>query len=347
MIEHDIFENVFLCINQVEDKILALVNDDLSLEPPLELAEIEVAHRLPHPRRTAPQRSQGQGPLPQVSAADHTDTTSPVSSSADRGPRMVIVKFANRRVKSRVMDVRKELRNLDEEKYPRPIYFQDDLTARRAKIAYQARQGKKAGKLMDTWVIDSKVMVKDRNNRIHQVRTQKDIEHFYDFFINIGPTVAEKIPKQSELPEAYLGSKIENSIMLVPDTLTEIEDIFKTLRWCSPGYDETTTDIINLSLPYIKNPLLRILNQSLLQGVFPTELKVANVIPLFKADDLMKLKNYRPVSLLSILSKIFANVMYDRIIDFWKPKRYLWRNNLDFGRIIQLIWHLWSLLIIW
>ena len=163
---------------QVEDKILALVNDDLSLEPPLELAEIEVAHRLPLPRRTALLRSQGQGPLPQVSAADHTDTTSPASSSADRGPRMVIVKFASRRVKSRVMGVRKELRNLDEEKYPRPIYFQDDLTARRGNIAYQARQGKKAGKLTDTWVIDSKVMVKDRNNRIHQVRTQKDIEHF-------------------------------------------------------------------------------------------------------------------------------------------------------------------------
>ena len=70
------------------------------------------------------------------------------------------------------------LTNLDEQKYPRPIYFQDDLTTRRAKIACQARQGKKARKLTDTWIIDSKVMVKDMNNRIHQVRTQKDIEHF-------------------------------------------------------------------------------------------------------------------------------------------------------------------------
>ena len=131
---------------QVEDKILALVNDDLSLEPPLELAEIEVAHRLPHPRRTALQRSQGQGPLPQVSAADHTDTTSPVSSSANRGPRMVIVKFASRRVKSRVMDVRKELRNLDEEKYPRPIYLQDDLTAQGAKFPIKLVGARKLGK---------------------------------------------------------------------------------------------------------------------------------------------------------------------------------------------------------
>ena len=66
---------------QVEDTILALVNDDLSLEPPVELTEIEVTHRLPHPRGDALRRSHSQGPLPEVSAADHADTTSPASSS--------------------------------------------------------------------------------------------------------------------------------------------------------------------------------------------------------------------------------------------------------------------------
>ena len=160
---------------QVEDKILALVNNDLSLDPPLELAEIEVAHRLPHPRTL--RRPQGQRPTPEASAAGQSATASP-ATSAPTGPRMVIVKFASRRVKSRVMGVRKELKNVDVDKYPKPIYFQDDLTARRAKIAYQARQCKNARKIMDTWVIDSKVMVKDLNSHIHQVRTFKDIEHF-------------------------------------------------------------------------------------------------------------------------------------------------------------------------
>ena len=90
---------------------------------------------------------------------------------------MVIVNFVSRRVKSRVMGVRKELRNVDVDKYPKPIYFQDDLTALRANIAYQARQCNNAQKIMDTWVIYSKVMVKDLNSHIQQVRTFKDIEH--------------------------------------------------------------------------------------------------------------------------------------------------------------------------
>ena len=54
------------------------------------------------------------------------------------------------------MDYRKELKNIDKEKYQRPIYFHDDLTARRAKLAYQL---KNTGKIVDTWVIDSKVIV--------------------------------------------------------------------------------------------------------------------------------------------------------------------------------------------
>ena len=86
---------------------------------------------------------------------------------------------------------------------------------------------------------------------------------FNDFFIKIGPTLADKIPKQLKIPESYLGSRIEKSVLLAPVTLTEIDDIFKTLRRCAPGYDELTTDIISLSLPCIKNPLLHIINQSL------------------------------------------------------------------------------------
>ena len=48
-------------------------------------------------------------------------------------------------------------------------YIQDDLTALRAKIAYKARQLRNEGKLNDTWVFDSRVLVKDLHNHIKQV----------------------------------------------------------------------------------------------------------------------------------------------------------------------------------
>ena len=49
---------------------------------------------------------------------------------------------------------------------------------------------------------------------------------------------------------------------------------------------------------------------------FPTELKLANVIPLYKSDDVFLFNNYRPVSLLCVISNVFEKVMYNRLIDF-------------------------------
>ena len=77
------------------------------------------------------------------------------------------------------------LRNLktelkDFQKYPAPLYVQDDLTQLRAKRAYLARQLKQHGRIDDTWVWDSKVLVKDLRGRIHQVLRKKDLEKFHE-----------------------------------------------------------------------------------------------------------------------------------------------------------------------
>ena len=180
---------------QVEDKILSLCNQDLRMDPPLQLEEIEVAHRHPRPRGRADgtQRKQRGPPASQSAASTaaslpvgNADDTVPAASRDDGAtaasqsdaslpPCMVIVKFLSRRTKTRVMDYRKELKNIDKEKYQRPIYFQDDLTARRAKLAYQARQLKNTGKIVDNWVIDFKVMIKDNHYGVHHLRTEQDI----------------------------------------------------------------------------------------------------------------------------------------------------------------------------
>ena len=85
----------------------------------------------------------------------------------------------------------------------------------------------------------------------------------------------------------------------------EVYTIVTNLKNSAPGYDEVTAGILKLSLPVINGPLTHILNLSLLEGVFPSELKVANALPLYKADGDMLFNNYRPVSLLSVLSKFF------------------------------------------
>ena len=83
-----------------------------------------------------------------------------------------------------------------------------------------------------------------------------------------------------------------------------------------------------------------VLNLSLSQGVLPSELKVARVIPIYKVEDAMKINNYRSVSVLPLFSKIFERVMYDRINNFITKNNILYNINLDSGRDTVPIWHL-------
>ena len=55
----------------------------------------------------------------------------------------------------------------------------------------------------------------------------------------------------------------------------------------------------------IAKPLTCIINQSLKTGRFPSKLKVAKIIPIFKKDDEHDFNNYRPISLLPSISKVF------------------------------------------
>ena len=62
--------------------------------------------------------------------------------------------------------------------YPKPVYFSDDLTRKRAKLAFKCRELKRLGHLKDTWVFDSRILVKDNHNRIAKVNTVDDLRKY-------------------------------------------------------------------------------------------------------------------------------------------------------------------------
>ena len=166
----------------VDEKVLRLINQDLELNPPLVLADIEVAHRLPRRRDATPYRP----PSPQQAALQRSSASQEPGGeaggvTADVAPKVppeqVIVKFASRRCKARVMEVKKNLKKLHNLDFP--LYIQDDLTPRRAKLTYQARQLKRNGKVSDTWVTENKIIVKDLRNKIHDIKSHSDLESFW------------------------------------------------------------------------------------------------------------------------------------------------------------------------
>ena len=144
------------------------------------------------------------------------------------------------------------------------------------------------------------------------------------FFTGVGPSLAKKIPTRVISPLHYMGNRVQNSIFLEPVHPSEIDVIMKDMKNSAPGHDGITLNVLKRSLSSIKTPLTHILNLSLSEGVFPEELKIANVIPLFKADDPMLFYNYRPVSLLCVLSKVFEkNNVFTFDVFFGVPQNSL------------------------
>ena len=99
--------------------------------------------------------------------------------------------------------------------------------------------------------------------------------------------------------------KVAFSLYLEPATEQEIHKLVSSLKKSSPGYEHLSAAILQLSLPQICSLLTHICNLSLLEGIFPREMKLADVIPLFKSGDHELLNDYRPVSILCTLCKVF------------------------------------------
>ena len=128
---------------------------------------------------------------------------------------------------------------------------------------------------------------------------------FNDFFINIGLTQAKSIPHVNKSPISYLGSRLTESIYLAPVSENEIGQLIKTLTDTAAGFDGLNATCFEISSQFLVKPLTHICNLSLSQSIFPEQLKIANVIPLYKSDEFMLFNNYRLVYVLCIVSKIF------------------------------------------
>jgi hypothetical protein len=92
---------------------------------------------------------------------------------------------------------------------------------------------------------------------------------------------------------------------------TSTKEIIKSLKTENyHGYYEIPTKIIKLRSPFISSSLTYMCNKLLSSGISPTRLKFSVVKPAFKNGDKLNISNYRPVSLVTVFSKVFEKVIY-------------------------------------
>ena len=166
------------------------------------------------------------------------------------------------------------------------------------------------------------------NTTINEGQAISDL--FNDYFTNVGPNLAKNIPASRNSPQDYLKGSFPQSIYLKPVTEKEICLIIKDLKNSASGWDDISALALKQSAPFISDILVYLCNLSLTSGTVPTELKLAIVTPIFKANDPKLVSNYRPVSVLPMFSKIYERIMYNRLIDYLNKYDILCKNQFGF-----------------
>ena len=157
-------------------------------------------------------------------------------------------------------------------------------------------------------------------------------EKFNKFFVNVGATLAAAIAPSNQNPLEYMKNNTNMIFQISPVTEEEVGNIILHLKDSSSGWDELRPNVMTIIKRSILFPLMYVSNLSFQTGVFPRELRIANVVPNFKSGDEMVFTNYRAVSVLPIFSKILERLMYNRLIDSINENKLLYKYQFGFRK---------------
>ena len=156
---------------------------------------------------------------------------------------------------------------------------------------------------------------------------------FNDHFSSLAYKYTSTLPKYENNYSEYLGNKIQETMYVWPTCPMEVKNILINSKpKLSAGFDEIPLKLLKSSPDNIIMALSNIFNLSLSTGKVNSDFKIAKIIPLYKKGDASDINNYRPISLLSNISKILEKIMYRRVISFLNRHNFFFENQFSFRK---------------
>ena len=93
----------------------------------------------------------------------------------------------------------------------------------------------------------------------------------------------------------YMNS-VSNSVFIPDITTKEVRNVILLMKNSSADWDDIPAYVTKRSIEVYIEPLTHVIDKSFKEGVFPSELKLAIMFPIFKTGDSSKITNFRPIS---------------------------------------------------
>ena len=156
------------------------------------------------------------------------------------------------------------------------------------------------------------------------VNNTKDIcDTFNTFFVNVANDIGKDVIFDGNSHPSIL--KIKNNTQhntLFDFKPTDVDTINKLVSKINikkaTGVDQISSKLLRAGAPVLNKHITTLVNNTIKTSVFPTRLKEAQVVPLHKKNDPLDKKNYRPVSILPTISKVYEMVLSDQLTDLFE-----------------------------
>ena len=158
-------------------------------------------------------------------------------------------------------------------------------------------------------------------------------DHFNNFFVNVGVTLASKFSTDTSKVNPPVSEKLFN----FSKTNTKcVQDHIKDLKnGKATGLDGIGSRILKAGAPVLSIYLSKIFNCSLATGYVPKCWKIKRVSPVHKGDVKTDPSNFRPISILPIPMKIFEKIVHDQVSTFIKENSFLNDRQSGFRKLFS------------
>ena len=153
-----------------------------------------------------------------------------------------------------------------------------------------------------------------------------------DYFTSIGMKLAEKIkstfrPKAPPRPPCNLPYNFEFEEV---DEFSVLRELASLQTNKANGLDQISAKLLKDSASTIVSGLTKIINASLHSQTFPDIWKKGKIIPLYKSNDLTSPNNYRPITILPILSKIMERIVHRQVYNYLEGQNSITAEQFGF-----------------